>query len=373
MSFLRQNESDYTAVNIRDVDAELPQFRPTITTRAGGGFIPKRPVFHDIYNRAIGTVLFLLASPVLAVLTLIVLLVQGRPIFYGGERLGRNRASFEMYKFRSLQTTKAQVLTQSQVLPRNSNIETRMGKFLRASRLDELPQLWNVVRGDMNIIGPRPVRPVIASMQAAENPNYEIRFAVKPGLMGPTQAYACHGTSKRIRARLNYSLCSRPVSYRQDLAMIARVGLAVVVQTARLILKRITGERNADKMEQRAAMWSTCLELSDGRIVPVSAFDDYKIKLTATVWDKDAVLVIHARNGLRRAKVELTNVADRSTGLTHVITPKNDVAEHLIARYLMDDAVVAPLAPRKTDAEKALRSRVVMGERMSGKIAGPAE
>ena len=311
-----------------------------------GGFVPANPMVHALYNRFIGLVLFAMVSVPFAFLLVLVLLTQGRPIFYRGPRLGKDQKPFDILKFRTLDQAKAQQLTADKVLPRDSNIETKLGKFMRASRLDELPQLLNIIRGDMNIVGPRPVRAQIAAIEAARNPFYAVRFRVAPGLIGPTQAYMCHGTSKRIRARYNYGLCMRKVSYTQEIALFVRVGAAVCATTARLIAKRVLPRDPETTARLKAGKWNLSLLLENGVSLPVQAFDDLKIAVNGPKSSLRCKLVIHQSKGLRRANVLLTPLADGGF-LTHSVEPMDEAATHLVGRYLMNDPVVLPRARRR--------------------------
>jgi len=312
-----------------------------------GGFVPASPLVHAIYNRFIGVALFTLVSVPFTFLLVLILLTQGRPIFYRGPRLGKDQKTFNILKFRTLDQTKAQKLTADKVLPRDSNIETKLGKFMRASRLDELPQLLNIIRGDMNIVGPRPVRAEIAAIEEARNPFYSVRFRVAPGLIGPTQAYMCHGTSKRIRARYNYGLCMRKVSYTQEIALFMRVGAAVCTTTARLIAKRVLRRDPETTARQQAAKWNLSLLLESGESLPVQAFDDLKITVNGPKQSIRCKLVIHQNKGLRRANVLLTPLTDGGL-LTHSVEPLDEAATHLVGRYLMNDPVVLPRARRSS-------------------------
>ncbi|MDA7422249.1 sugar transferase [Tritonibacter multivorans] len=218
--------------------AVVPASEPVQTRRPVSGFKPRHEGLHRIYNTGVAGGIFLLALPIIAVLTLLVFVTQGRPIFYQGARVGRNGSSFNIIKFRTLDTAKAAKLTQNQVLPQGSGLETPMGGFLRDTRLDELPQLWNIIRGDMNICGPRPVREEIAALHRQDIPDYDARFAVKPGMLGPTQALMGHGTPKPVRARLNAALCRKPVNYWREIEMMVLVPACVFARTATLLASR---------------------------------------------------------------------------------------------------------------------------------------
>ncbi len=104
---------------------------------------------------------------------LAIYLDDGRPFFFAQERIGRGGRVFKIYKFRSM---------------RNGRV-TRAGRVLRRSRLDELPQLWSVVRGELSLIGPRPERPEYAAIYRREIPFYDARHLIEPGLSGWAQIY----------------------------------------------------------------------------------------------------------------------------------------------------------------------------------------
>ena len=318
---------------------------PTITS----GFVPRSPRIHRGYNMAIGLLLILAVLPLILLLTVLLLVTQGRPIFYGGDRLGKDRKTFQIYKFRSLDTALASKITANQVLPRNSNIETPLGKYIRASRLDELPQLWNIVRGDMNIVGPRPVRAEIARLEEARNKDYGVRFSVKPGLIGPTQAYMSHGTSKRLRARFNYKLCHSHVTYWREIALFVNVGLAVLAKSLRLMVTKATRPDPARTARTLARSWGLTMELPQGREIIVNGFAKMDASLPQIGLCGDATLILRTRQGgLRKARVTLTPIKRSKTGMTHTLTPASEAAEHIIFRYLMDDPVVCPEPPRQT-------------------------
>ena len=132
----------------------------------------------------------LLLTPFAVLIGVGVLLASGRPVFYRGERVGRYGRVFTMRKFRTLRPeaesrlggTYGAALTAR--LPEEA---TPLGRFLRASQLDELPQLWNVLRGDMSVVGPRPVRPVFFEQLVVDIPAYWQRLVVRPGLTGFAQ------------------------------------------------------------------------------------------------------------------------------------------------------------------------------------------
>jgi lipopolysaccharide/colanic/teichoic acid biosynthesis glycosyltransferase len=127
-----------------------------------------------------------------------VLLTGGRPIFYRGERVGRGGHVFTMLKFRTLRADAESRLGPylGEELVRRTELEfTPIGKWLKATQLDEIPQFWNVLRGDMSLVGPRPIRPVFFEELAHDLPAYWQRLTVRPGLTGLAQVRRGYETS----------------------------------------------------------------------------------------------------------------------------------------------------------------------------------
>jgi lipopolysaccharide/colanic/teichoic acid biosynthesis glycosyltransferase len=129
-------------------------------------------------------------SPLLVVVALALLVTSGRPLFYRGDRVGRHGRIFTMVKFRTL-TRDAEARLTGQYGPELTRLTeaetTTIGRWLRASQLDEVPQLWNVLVGDMSIVGPRPIRPAFFADLTRDIPQYWQRLVVRPGLTGFAQ------------------------------------------------------------------------------------------------------------------------------------------------------------------------------------------
>src|SRR5438445_5377023 len=143
--------------------------------------------------------LFLLVSlPLIVPIALLLLLTSGRPLFYRGRRVGRGGSVFEMLKFRTLRRGAEERLGPylGEELVRRTRAETTaLGGWLRATQLDEIPQLVNVLRGDMSLVGPRPIRPRFFEKLAGELPAYWQRLVVRPGLTGFAQIRRGYETS----------------------------------------------------------------------------------------------------------------------------------------------------------------------------------
>jgi lipopolysaccharide/colanic/teichoic acid biosynthesis glycosyltransferase len=147
---------------------------------------------------ALSALFLLLASPLIAIIALAIVVSDGLPIFYRGQRVGRGGRVFTMIKFRTLRRGAEQRLGAylgEELVHRTSAEFTPVGRRLRAAQLDELPQLWNVLRGDMSLVGPRPIRPIFFERLAGELPAYWQRLVVRPGLTGFAQVRREYETS----------------------------------------------------------------------------------------------------------------------------------------------------------------------------------
>src|SRR5207302_6241549 len=143
--------------------------------------------------------LFLVVSLPLAVpIALAILATSGPPLFYRGERVGRGGRIFTMLKFRTLRRSAEARLGPylgPELVVRTQAETTRIGAWLRATQLDEIPQLLNVLRGDMSLVGPRPIRPRFFEELAGDLPAYWQRLVVRPGLTGLAQVRRGYETS----------------------------------------------------------------------------------------------------------------------------------------------------------------------------------
>jgi lipopolysaccharide/colanic/teichoic acid biosynthesis glycosyltransferase len=151
-----------------------------------------------ILDVAFASFFVLIALPLLGLISSALMLTSRRPLFYRGQRVGRDGRIFEMLKFRTLRRGAEERLGPylgPELVERTQAETTRLGRRLRATQLDELPQLWNILRGDMSFVGPRPIRPRFFEQLAAELPAYWQRLVVRPGLTGFAQVRRGYETS----------------------------------------------------------------------------------------------------------------------------------------------------------------------------------
>jgi len=146
----------------------------------------------------LATVLVLVSLPLTIPIALANLITSGRPVFYRGQRVGRGGRVFTMRKFRTLRPGAESRLGHhlgSALVEATEAEVTPLGRWLRATQLDEIPQFWNVLKGDMSLVGPRPIRPRFFEELAAELPAYWQRLVVRPGLTGFAQVRRGYETS----------------------------------------------------------------------------------------------------------------------------------------------------------------------------------
>ena len=145
-------------------------------------------------------------SPVIAITALMIKLDSAGPLFYRQERVGEGGRVFAVCKFRSMRTD-AEQAGKPIWATANDDRTTRVGRIIRKLRIDELPQIFNVFRGDMSFVGPRPERPFFVQQLAQEIPYYEARHSIKPGITGWAQVRYPYGASvEDAREKLQYDL-----------------------------------------------------------------------------------------------------------------------------------------------------------------------
>jgi len=182
----------------------------------------------------VSALVLLVTLPLLLLVALVLLATSGTPLLYRGLRVGRHGRIFHMFKFRTLRQdaeTRLGPYYGQELSARTAAEVTRLGRWLRASQLDEIPQLWNVLRGDMSIVGPRPIRPTFFEELAAEIPQYWQRLVVRPGLTGLAQTRM--GREEAWAEKLAHDL-----EYIADRSV--GLYLRVVVATAWRVIKQST-------------------------------------------------------------------------------------------------------------------------------------
>ena len=189
--------------------------------------------FRDINKRlfdiAVSGLLLLLTLPLMVITALLIRLESRGPVFYAQERVGLGGVSFNVLKFRSMRTD-AEKDGKPQWATRNDTRVTRVGRIIRMIRVDELPQVFNVFRGEMSFVGPRPERPFFVQQLAEKIPYYKYRHNVKPGITGWAQIRYPYGASvEDAIEKLQYDLY-----YVKNHSLF--LDLVILFQTAQVIL-----------------------------------------------------------------------------------------------------------------------------------------
>jgi exopolysaccharide biosynthesis polyprenyl glycosylphosphotransferase len=199
------------------------RWHPDIVKVAGLGAVPMHiRAVKRMTDFAAALVLGLIVLPLMPLIVLAIKLDSAGPVLYSQDRLGQHGKLFRIYKFRSMRTDAE--AAGAQFATKNDTRVTRVGRFMRKTRIDELPQLWDVLRGDMSIVGPRPERPEHIARIEQEIPEFSLRLAVKPGLTGWAQTkYQYAATVDELRQKLEYDLYYiRFISLRMELMILLR-------------------------------------------------------------------------------------------------------------------------------------------------------
>lgn len=182
-------------------------------------------------------IMLIIASPFMLISALAVKLCDGGPVFYKQKRLTIDNREFDVYKFRSM-VVNAEKDGVPQLASDEDKRITPVGKFLRKCRLDELPQLLNILRGDMSVVGPRPERPELAEEYKKEMPEFGFRLKVKAGLTGYAQVTGVYDTSPYDKLKMD-------LMYIENYSL--RMDLQIILMTLKTMLS--PGKTNAETEE----------------------------------------------------------------------------------------------------------------------------
>ena len=155
----------------------------------------------DIAGAIVAIIIF---SPVMLVTAALVKTTSKGPLIYKQERVGLHNQTFQMYKFRSMEVQSAKSEKRAWTVRDDPRV-TKVGRFIRKTSIDELPQLFNILKGDMSLVGPRPERPFFVEKFREEIPRYMVKHQVRPGLTGWAQINGYRGDTS-IKKRIEYDL-----------------------------------------------------------------------------------------------------------------------------------------------------------------------
>ena len=185
----------------------LDQLKPSwLVFSDGFKSLRSRKILKRALDLFFSVILLIMASPLLLIFPLLIKLDSKGPVIFRQTRVGENGREFELYKFRSMRQD-AEAATGPVWAKKDDDRVTRVGRFMRKTRIDELPQLFNVLKGDMSFVGPRPERPHFVEQLKREIPYFEMRTVVKPGVTGWTQIkYPYGATIEDAREKLQYDI-----------------------------------------------------------------------------------------------------------------------------------------------------------------------
>lgn len=205
----------------------------------GTGLTPMQRVLKRTMDIILCSVAMVVAAPVMAVVAVAIKLEDGGPVFYKQKRLTRNGREFEILKFRSM-IVNAEKYAGAVLATDDDPRITKVGKVIRATRLDEIPQILNILKGDMSIVGPRPERKVIADEYCKDIPEFAYRLKVRGGLTGYAQIYGKYNTSAYDKLRLD-------LMYIENYSLLLDIKL--IILTFRIIFSKDSTE-GIDKAEE---------------------------------------------------------------------------------------------------------------------------
>lgn len=183
----------------------LEQANPMLLAARARNSSPIGNSVKRLIDLAVGACIAIAVLPLIPIVMLAIKLDSSGGIFYSQERVGLDGRRFRIVKFRSMRSDAEP--NGAQWAQKNDNRVTRVGRIMRNTRIDELPQLWNVLRGDMTLVGPRPERPQFTEQLAEQLPGYNARHIVKPGLTGWAQVNYRYASSLHdTRIKTEYDL-----------------------------------------------------------------------------------------------------------------------------------------------------------------------
>ena len=176
-------------------------------------YVPLSNTFNAMVKRlmdVVGAIMaIIVSSPVMLLMCILIKLTSPGPLIYRQERVGLHNKNFWMYKFRSMEIQPEAEEKKAWTVKNDPRV-TGIGKFMRRTSIDELPQLFNILKGDMSLVGPRPERPEIAAEYEKELPEFSLRLQVKAGLTGYAQVYGKYNTTPYDKLLMDLMYIGKP-------------------------------------------------------------------------------------------------------------------------------------------------------------------
>lgn len=222
-----------TFENLVTINPNIMNFEDESIIESSGFRIPSEDaMLKRLFDIIVSLILLVIASPFMLVTAILVKATSSGPIIYRQIRITQDQREFPIYKFRSMSVTAES--KSGPVLAKSNDIRvTPVGKFIRAVRFDELPQLINVLKGDMSIIGPRPERPFFVEQFNKENPYYYLRHNVRAGITGYAQVYGKYASNYNSKLKFDL-LYIKKYSFMLD--------LKILLQTIKILFDKVSSQ-----------------------------------------------------------------------------------------------------------------------------------
>jgi len=199
---------------------------------------PENDIIKRMLDILISLAMIIITSPIMIIAALLIKLTSKGPILYKQVRVTKGQKEFEIYKFRSMRTD-AEELSGPVLAQAEDPRITKVGKYLRSLRIDELPQLFNVLKGDMSLIGPRPERPYFVNQFKEQNPYYYLRHSVRAGITGYAQVYGKYSTD--FNSKLKFDLI-----YIKNYSIM--MDIQILFQTIKILFDKVSSQGVDEEM-----------------------------------------------------------------------------------------------------------------------------
>ncbi len=325
-------------------------------------------MIRDFCHRIVAAVLLVGIAPLLLVLYVLMrgIARQQESFFYRGERLGRNKQRFYVYKIRTLSLS-ATYSSHTEMFRPGTDPVLKYGKFLRETRLDELPQLLNVLKGDMMLVGPRPIRPALYEQSYKNIKGYDRRFAVKPGITGYSQLLTAPRTPKPIRSVIDNHFAERPLKLWTDVCLLMMTVRAFTRALWRFLIRKLIDDYGmlrsrlslkCLRLQRRFSPKHVTYRLLDGNRSPLYGdtwrpmkdidYEALSVESEVNLDEIDCITIllqVPVRKGIRRAEsyALIYRKTSREVGgkrkFKYVLfyTPKGIFSRYIIDQYVLGD------------------------------------
>lgn len=203
-----------------------------------------------------------LSLPLWVLISICILLEDGRPVIYSQERVGKDGRIFRIFKFRSMKKNAEDESGPIWAMENDSRV-TKVGRILRATALDELPQLLNILKGEMSFVGPRPERPELQRVFIERFPDFEKRLAVKPGLTGIAQVFGKYDTPPNHKLKYDL-LYIRRASILLDLKLLFLSFLISLLGRWQRRERKIRRKNRLFSIDRKSLCWSIIVRNEKG-------------------------------------------------------------------------------------------------------------